>query len=130
MTDDAHRRTDTSAPEEELPAREQVARVLEDVRSLVQAELSYFRARVDYSRHVVKWSWRLALISTFAFGGAAIALIMGLVLTLLPAVGPLAATLIVTFGFAAVGVLAGWKAREWMRKIYFPEIDGDSDGVS
>jgi hypothetical protein len=130
MTDDVHLQQKSAAPEDELPAREQVARVLDDVRELVQAELSYYRSRIDYSRHVVKWSWRFAAISTFAFGGASIALVMGLVLTLAPKVGPLAATLIVTISFAVIGGLAGFKAREWMRKIYFPEIDGDGDGIS
>ena len=129
MTDDVHLQQKNALPEDELPAREQVARVLEDVRELVQAELGYFRSRIDYSRHVVKWSWRFAAISAFAFAGAAIALVMGLVLTLSPIVGPLVATLIVTFSFALIGALAGLKAREWIRKIYFPELGGDDDGT-
>lgn len=130
MTDDVLSHDVTDAQEDELPAREQVARVLDDVRELVRAEIGYYLSRIDYSRHVVKWSWRFAAISTFAFGGASIALVMGLVMTLSPHVGPLAATLIVTFSFALVGAVAGFKAREWIRKIYFPELDGGDDGVT
>lgn len=130
MTDDVRTHDLNDAQEKELPAREQVTRVLDDVRELVQAEIAYYASRIDYSRHVLKWSWRFAAISTFAFGGAAIALVIGLVLTLSPIVGPLAATLIVTFSFALVGVLAGVKARQWIRKIYFPELNGGDDGVT
>lgn len=114
----------------DISARDQVAQVLDDVRALVQAELGYYRSRLDYSRHVIRWSWRFAAISAFAFAGAVIALVIGLVLTLQRYVGPGLATLVVTVAFASIGAGFGLYARRWIRRIYFTEIDGRDDGVS
>ena len=111
-----------------LTPGEQLARVVADVRKVAKAELDYFYSRLSYSRFVMRWAFRYGAIAAFTFGAAGIALVMGLVLTLSPKVGPLVATLIVTGGFAAVGVVAGLQARKWFRKIYFPEIDGDQNG--
>lgn len=111
------------------PASEQFAKLLGDVRELVKAEVGYVRSRIDYSRHVLKWSWRYGAVSAFAFAGAAIALVLGLVLTLTPIIGPLAATLIVTVSFAVVGVIFGLLARKWIKRIYFPELGGDDHGI-
>ena len=111
-----------------LTPGEQLARVVADVRKVAKAELDYFYSRLSYSRSVMRWAFRYGAIAAFTFGAAGIALVMGLVLTLSPKVGPLVATLIVTGGFAAVGVAAGLQARKWFRKIYFPEIDGDQNG--
>jgi len=117
----------SSAPDG--PASEQFAQLLGDVRELVKAEVGYVRSRIDYSRHVLKWSWRYGAVSAFAFAGAAIALVLGLVLTLSPIIGPLAATLIVTVSFAMVGVIFGLLARRWIKRIYFPELGGDDHGI-
>ena len=119
---------DGKLDEDALAPGEQVARILADVRKVVRAELDYFYSRLSYSRFVMRWAFRYGAIAAFTFGAAGIALVMGLVLTLSPKVGPLAATLIVTGGFASVGVVAGLNARKWFRKVYFPEIDGDQNG--
>ena len=111
-----------------LTPGEQLARVVADVRKVARAELDYFYSRLSYSRSVMRWAFRYGAIAAFTFGAAGMALVMGLVLTLSPKVGPLVATLIVTGGFAVVGVAAGLQARKWFRKIYFPEIDGDQNG--
>lgn len=113
--------------EEDLPPREQVARLMDDVRELVRAEIGYYRSRIDYSRHVVKWSMRFGMLAAFSFGAAGIALVLGLVITLAPHVGPGVATFIVTGGFILIGAVSAFFARQWIRRIYFPEIDGDSD---
>ena len=100
-----------------LTPGEQLARVVADVRKVAKAELDYFYSRLSYSRSVMRWAFRYGAIAAFTFGAAGMALVMGLVLTLSPKVGPLVATLIVTGGFAVVGVAAGLQARKWFRKI-------------
>lgn len=119
---------DSELPEDVLTPGEQVSRVIADVRKVARAELDYYFSRLSYSRFVMRWAFRYGAIAAFTFGAAGIALVMGLVLTLSPKVGPLAATVIVTGGFAAIGIAAGMKARQWFRKIYFPEVDGDQNG--
>ena len=104
--------------------------VIEDLRQLVRAEIRYHRSRLDYTRHVFKHSFRFGAVAAFAFGAAAIALVMGLVLTLAPLIGPLAATLVVTSTFGVIGAIFAIRARTWMRKVYFPEIQKDDDDIT
>jgi Putative Actinobacterial Holin-X, holin superfamily III len=114
----------------EPTASEQVSLVIADLRALVQAEIRYHRSRLDYTRHVFRWAFRYGAIAAFAFGGASIALVIGLVLTLSPLIGPLGATLVVTLSFALIGTFFGLQARKWMRKVYFPEIQKDDDNIT
>jgi hypothetical protein len=118
---------DKAADVPDVSATEQVSLVLDDVRALVRAELRYFQSRLDYSRHVMRMSFRFGAVAAFAFSGAAIALVIGLVMTLAPVIGPGWATLVVTLGFILIGALAGFQARKWVRKVYFPEIERDDD---
>ena len=131
MTDD-HQREDTDPTDNDAAGSpvEQVTLVLDDLRALVRAEVSYYRARLDYSRHVVKWSFRFGAIAAFAFSGAAIALVIGLVMTLAPHIGPGYATLTVTAVFILIGIICGLKARKWLRKVYFPEMERDDDPIT
>ncbi len=108
----------------------QVGVVLEDIRALVRAEMQYFQSRLDYSRHVMKWSFRFGAVAAFAFTGAAIALVMGLIMTLAPHIGPGRATMVVTLGFVIIGVIFGVQARKWVRKVYFPEIRNNDDDIA
>ena len=117
-------------PEAEPTASEQVSMVIEDLRALVQAEMRYHRSRLDYTRHVFRWSFRYGVVAAFALSGASIALVIGLVLTLSPLIGPLGATLVVTFGFALIGAIFGLQARKWMRKVYFPEMQKNVDDLT
>jgi len=117
-------------PSPEPTASEQVSLVIEDLRALVKSEIRYHRSRLDYTRHVFRWAFRYGAVAAFAFGGASIALVLGLVLTLSPLIGPLGATLIVTLSFAFIGAIFGMQARKWMRKVYFPEIQRDDDDVT
>lgn len=121
---------DDASASAEPTASEQVSLVIEDLRELVQAEIRYHRSRLDYTRHVFRWSFRYGAVAAFAFGGASIALVMGLVLTLSPLIGPLAATLVVTLSFATIGAIFGAQARKWMRKVYFPEIQKNDDDIT
>ena len=130
--------TGTEQPEElvdsntsvEPTAGEQVSLAIEDLRKLVRAEIRYHRSRLDYTRHVFRWAFRYGAVATFSFAGASIALVIGLVLTLSPMIGPLGATLLVTFTFAIIGSIFGLRARKWMRKVYFPEMQKHDDDIT
>lgn len=117
-------------PPIEPTASEQVALVMEDLRAMVKAEMRYHRSRLDYTRHVFRWSFRYGAAAAFAFGGASIALVIGLVLTLSPLIGPLWATLSVTISFSIIGIIFGALARKWMRKVYFPEMQKNVDDLT
>lgn len=129
--DEHHFETLEDVPASPEPsASEQVSLVMADLRALVQSEIRYHRSRLDYTRHVFRWAFRYGAVAAFAFGGASIALVMGLVLTLSPLIGPLGATLVVTLSFAIIGAIFGLQARKWMRKVYFPEIQRDDDDIT
>jgi hypothetical protein len=117
-------------PPIEPSASEQVALVMEDLRAMVKAEMRYHRSRLDYTRHVFRWSFQYGAIAAFAFGGASIALVLGLVLTLSPLIGPLAATLLVTISFVIIGIIFALLARKWMRKVYFPEMQKNAEDLT
>ena len=114
----------------EATASEQVSLVIEDLRALVTAEMQYYRSRLDYTRHVFRSAFLYGAIAAFALIGAAIAFVLGLVLTLAPLIGPLGATLVVTFSFLLVAVIFGWMARKWMRKVYFPGMQENVDDLT
>jgi hypothetical protein len=114
----------------EATASEQVSLVIEDLRALVTAEMQYYRSRLDYTRHVFRSAFLYGAIAAFALIGAAIAFVLGLVLTLAPLIGPLGATLVVTLSFLLVAVIFGWMARKWMRKVYFPEMQENVDDLT
>jgi len=114
----------------EPTAGEQVSLAIEDLRKLVRAEIRYHRSRLDYTRHVFRWAFRYGAVAAFSFAGASIALVIGLVLTLSPMIGPLGATLLVTFTFAIIGSIFGLRARKWMRKVYFPEMQKHDDDIT
>ena len=114
----------------EPTAGEQVSLAIEDLRELVRAEIRYHRSRLDYTRYVFRWAFRYGAVAAFSFAAASIALVIGMVLTLSPMIGPLAATLLVTFTFAIIGAIFGLRARKWMRKVYFPEMQKHDDDIT
>ncbi len=117
-------------PSIEPSISEQVALVMEDLRAMVKAEMRYHRSRLDYTRHVFSWSFRYGAIAIFAFGGAFMALVLGLVLTLSLFIGPLASTLVVSMSLLIIGLIFAALARRWMRKVYFPEIQKNVDDLT
>lgn len=129
MTDEYQQDEATATGIPDMSPTQQVSLVLEDVRALVRAELGYYRARLDYSRQVIRRAFRFGAIAALAFSGAAIALVIGLIMTLAPRIGPGWATLLVTLGFIIIGAIAGYQARKWVRKIYFPEIERNDDDI-
>ncbi len=128
MTDDHHpKNVDRSDGQSAASPVEQITLVLDDVRALVKAELRYFQSRLDYSRYVMKWSLLFGAIAILALSGAAIALILGALLTLAPHIGPGWATFVTVAGFLVIGLTSGFAARHWMKKVHFTEIENDNN---
>ena len=125
-----HEASEHLEPPIEPSASEQLALVMEDLRAMVKAEMRYHRSRLDYTRHVFLWSFRYGAVAACAFGGASIALVLGLVLSLSPIIGPLAATLLVTISFVIIGIVFAALAQKWMRKVYFPEMQKNVDDLT
>lgn len=93
-----------------------VRQMVEDGRTLVEAELAYQKSRAavagQAAKSVAGWG-ALALALVFF---ALMALVMGLILVLTPLIGPLGAMLLVTAGLLILAALTGWKAlRRWQR---------------
>ncbi|WP_373476511.1 phage holin family protein [Sphingorhabdus sp.] len=128
MTDDHHSNSvDRSDGQSAASPVEQITLVLDDVRALVKAELRYFQSRLDYSRYVMKWSLLFGMIAIVTLSGAAIALILGTLLTLATHIGPGWATFVTVLGFLIIGLTSGFAARHWMKKVHFTEIENDND---
>jgi hypothetical protein len=96
-----------------------------DMRAAADAELRYWRTRLNYSRSVGTRVLLLGLASVIAIIAASIALVVGLILTLEPMIGPGLATLAVTGLFILIAAICALQARNWARKLQFPEIDRD-----
>jgi len=126
MTDDHDPKTiDRSDEKSAASPVEQITLVLDDVRALVKAELRYFQTRLDYSRYVMKWSLLFGVIAIITLSGAAIALILGTLLTLAPHIGPGGAALVTVAGFLVIGLTSALAARHWMKKVHFTDIEND-----
>lgn len=93
-----------------------VRQLVDDGRTLIEAELAYQKSRALVVRQGAKG---IALWSALAFALlllAMMAVVLGLILTLIPALGPAMATLVVVFGLMTMGALSGWSAvRRWRR---------------
>lgn len=96
-------------------------RLVGDARDVGQAELDYWRT---FARRKLRearsglW-WGAASISLAL--AASVALVVGLVLTLSPLVGPGFATLIVVFGISAVAGIMGFLSWKAVKKVFGPE---------
>lgn len=115
-----------TAPEDTDP-RSQITQLAHDVRQVVDAEMRYHRARFDYTRSVVTRAAGFGVIAGVALLGAGMALIVGILLILSEIFGPIAATAITVFIFGIIGVFCGFKARKWVQKVHFPEIQKDDE---
>lgn len=113
----------------EMPPRDQVKQLVSDFRSLAAAEFDYYRARFAYSRTVAKWTGIYVAVALFALFGTIVALILGILLSLAAAIGPIWATLLVTLIFAGLTALFAVLARKSSKNFSFPEIgEGKQDG--
>jgi len=129
MSDETHTTepgTIDPAPEE-MDTRTQIARLVGDVRQMLDAEMRYYRTRFEYTRAVVTRAAGFGVVAFGALLGAAIALVVGILLILSSAVGPVAATVITVAAFSVIGAFCGYKARNWVQKVHFPEIQKDDE---
>jgi hypothetical protein len=110
------------AAEPPSPA-EQVRGLVEDVRSLAEAEIDYAKARLSYSGGIVRRAGLWAFVALFSLSGAIIALILGLLLILTSYIGPWAATAIVVIAFALVAWGAAVVARRTANNLKFGKGD-------
>jgi len=117
----------TEAGPEETDARSQIAQLAGDMRQMLDAEIRYYRARFEYTRNVVTRAAVFGFVALAALLGAAIALVVGILLILSSTVGPMAATVITFVSFAVIGAICGYKARNWVQKVHFPEIQKDDE---
>jgi hypothetical protein len=105
---------------------DQVRGLVEDVRSLAEAEIDYAKARLSYSGGVIRKAGLCAFVALFSLCGAIIALILGLLLILTSYIGPWAATGMVVIAFALVAWGSALAARRTANNLKFGE--GDPDG--
>ena len=104
---------------------EQVTALFGEVRSLAAAEIEYAKARLSYSGGVMRKAGLLALLSLLALSGAAMALILGLLLIVSSYFGPIVATLAVVTTFTVATWALGISARNTARNLKFDEDESD-----
>lgn len=107
----------------EKPIADQLAEIAADAKALAETEIAYYRAKLDAN---VSRTKRVLAFFGFglAFGTAGLtALVLGLLMTLAPRIGPGPATAIVAGGFCLLGgALIFWSIRKAKRL----PLDGDS----
>jgi hypothetical protein len=113
-----------AADADEAPSpREQISGLVNDVRTLAEAEWQYARARLSYSGGVVRKAGVYALLAILALSAAAIALVLGLLLIMASYFGPWIATIAVVFLFSLAAYLFAINARNTARNLSFGEDD-------
>ena len=105
--------------------RAQISELASDVRTLAMAEWEYARARLTYSGGVVRKAGIYALLAILCVSGAAMALILGVLLIIAHYLGPWAATAITVSLFAFAAYILALRARATARNLSFTEPDGD-----
>lgn len=114
MTDEAPPLIDEKAAERSLV--EDVRQLVDDGRTLVEAELAYQKSRAVVAGMAAKSiaGWVLLGLALLFF--SLMALVLGLILALTPVIGAASATLVVVLGLLAMGALSGLVAlRRWKR---------------
>lgn len=114
MADEQPALIEEDAAERSLVA--DVRQLAEDGRTLLEAELAYQKSRALVAGQAAKGvaGWGAMALALMFF--ALMALVLGLVLALVPALGALGATAAVFFGLLALGALSGWIAMaRWRR---------------
>ncbi|HQV02839.1 MULTISPECIES: phage holin family protein [unclassified Novosphingobium] len=114
MADESPPLIEEDAAERSLVA--DVRQLVEDGRTLLEAELAYQKSRAMVAGQAAKGvaGWMALALALLFF--ALMALVLGLILTLVPALGAIWATVAVVLGLLAMGALSGWVAvRRWQR---------------
>ena len=94
----------------DVPIGQLFSQLVDDGKRYARAEVEFYKAKAADKAEPVKWA--------AIYGGAALtlslsavtALLVGLILSLEPQVGPFAATLIVVLATLAISGLLGWLA--------------------
>ncbi len=118
---------DEGSAQTDLSARDHVSALISGVRELAVIELDFYRARLSYSKKMVQRAGLFGLIAIFFLFAATIALVLGALLIAAAFFGPYFATLAVSAGFIAIATLFGLLAQANVRKLRFPELDGDDN---
>lgn len=114
MADEAPPLIDEQAAERSLV--DDVRQLVDDGRTLVEAELAYQKSRAIVAGMTAKSiaGWVLLGLALLFF--TLMALVLGLILILTSAIGPVGATLAVVLGLLAMSALSGFTAlRRWKR---------------
>lgn len=108
---------------EELPPpvgetlHENITRLIGDVKAVVSTERAYWKARMRYSKSLMKQTALLFGAAIALASSAFTALILGTLLVLSVRVGPIWATIIVTLVTLALAGLLAWMALRRARKL-------------
>lgn len=114
MAEEAPPLIDENAAERSLV--EDVRQLVDDGRTLIEAELAYQKSRAVVAGMAAKSiaGWVLLGLALLFF--SLMALVLGLILTLTPVIGAVGATLVVVLGLLVMGALSGLVAlRRWKR---------------
>lgn len=114
MADDAPPLVEDRAAERSLV--DDVRQLVDDGRTLVEAELAYHKSRAVVAGQAAKSvaGWLSLALALLFF--AIMALVLGLILILAPVLGAVGATLVVVAGLLVMGALSGMVAvRRWQR---------------
>lgn len=107
-----------NAPEpEEKGIGELFQQLVDDGKAYGQAELAYYRTLLRSKLRDARAMLWMGAVALALAQAAAVALVVGLVLTLAPLVGPGFATLIVVTAFLAIAGLMGWLAWTHVKRI-------------
>lgn len=107
-----------NAPQpEEKGIGELFQQLVDDGKAYGQAELAYYRTLLRSKLRDARAMLWMGAVALALAQAAAVALVVGLVLTLGPLVGPGFATLIVVTSFLAIAGLMGWLAWTHVKRI-------------
>jgi uncharacterized membrane protein YqjE len=104
----------------------QIAGLVNDVRSLAEAEWEYARARLSYSGGVIRKAGIFAMLAVLALSAAAMALVLGILLIVASYLGPWMATIAVVLTFGLASCLFAFAARKTARNLDFTQEDHDA----
>jgi hypothetical protein len=104
-------------PEEE-GIGELLTRLAEDAKLLGEAEIDYYRTLARGKLHDAREGLWLGAAAIGLAMAASIALVVGLVLTLTPALGPGLATLVVVVVIGGWAAVMGWLAWRHVKRVF------------
>lgn len=94
----------------DVPIGQLFSQLVDDGKRYARAEVEFYKAKAVDKAEPVKWAAVYAGAALTLATAAVTALLVGLILSLTPQVGPFAATLIVVLVTLAVAALLGWLA--------------------